>query len=183
MPSARDFGLETFTHALFDETKWPPTVWSHDSAIWSIEAKFVVTDYGLRNRMAIITETPGQPTFERRIYAQYAYIAGAARIHECAREGDAEGGARDADAGHGGQGAARRPSRGSCATGVEGKYESWGKVDMLAYRSQRHGVPAGHERSGARSPVRRAGRPSSFEASRTSPSRSARKEAACRAAT
>ena len=24
--------------------------------------------------MAIITETPGQPTFERRIYAQYAYI-------------------------------------------------------------------------------------------------------------
>ena len=69
----RDFGLETFTHALADDV-WPPTVWNHDNAIWSTEAKFVVTDYGLRNRMAIITETPGHPTFERRIYAQYATV-------------------------------------------------------------------------------------------------------------
>lgn len=37
-----------------------------------MEAKFVVSDYGLRNRMSILTET--HPTFERRIYAQYAYI-------------------------------------------------------------------------------------------------------------
>jgi hypothetical protein len=51
-----DFGLETYTHALFDEQQWPPTEWSHDRAIWSVEAKFVVSDYGFRNRMAILTE-------------------------------------------------------------------------------------------------------------------------------
>ena len=48
--------------------------WSHDRAAWTVEAKFLVNDFGLRNRFAIITETPGQPTFERRIYAHYAYI-------------------------------------------------------------------------------------------------------------
>ena len=70
----RDFGLEVFTHALPARGPFPPTVWSHDAAAWTVEAKFIVNDYGLRNRLAIITETPGQPTFERRIYAQYAYI-------------------------------------------------------------------------------------------------------------
>ena len=70
----RDFGLEVFTHALFTPNTWPPTGWSHDRAAWTVEAKFIVNDYGLRNRLAIITETPGQPTFERRIYAQYAYL-------------------------------------------------------------------------------------------------------------
>ena len=70
----KDFGLEVFTHALFTPNTWPPTGWSHDRAAWTVEAKFIVNDYGLRNRLAIITETPGQPTFERRIYAQYAYI-------------------------------------------------------------------------------------------------------------
>ena len=53
---------------------FPPTAWSHDRAAWTVDAKFIVNDFGLRNRLAIITETPGQPTFERRIYAQYAYI-------------------------------------------------------------------------------------------------------------
>jgi hypothetical protein len=71
----KKFGLEVFTHALFGRGGgWPPTTWSHDAASWTVEAKFIVNDYGLRNRLAIITETPGQPTFERRIYAQYAYI-------------------------------------------------------------------------------------------------------------
>jgi Zinc carboxypeptidase len=78
-PAVRDqvrseFGLEVFTHALFGNNSWPPTTFSHDRALWTVEAKFIVNDYGLRNRLAIITETPGQPTFERRIYAQYAYI-------------------------------------------------------------------------------------------------------------
>src|SRR5262245_31462556 len=77
-PAVRDrvrqeFGLEVFTHALFG-SEWPPKDWSHDRAAWTVEAKFIVNDYGLRNRMAIITETPGQPTFERRGYAQYAYF-------------------------------------------------------------------------------------------------------------
>src|SRR5262245_988465 len=70
----KEFGLEVFTHALFTPNTWPPAAWSHDRAAWTVEAKFIVNDYGLRNRLAIITETPGQPTFEKRIYAQYAYI-------------------------------------------------------------------------------------------------------------
>jgi hypothetical protein len=70
----KDYGLEVFTHALPARGPYPPTVWSHDAAAWTVEAKFIINDYGLRNRLAIITETPGQPTFERRVYAQYAYI-------------------------------------------------------------------------------------------------------------
>jgi len=67
------FGLEVFTHALAVPDTWPPKAWSHDRAFWTVEAKMLVNAYGLRNRFAIITETPGQPTFERRTYAQYAY--------------------------------------------------------------------------------------------------------------
>jgi hypothetical protein len=127
----RDFGLETFTHALADNA-WPPTVWSHDNAIWSTEAKFVITDYGLRNRMAIITETPGHPTFERRIYAQYAYVNALLEYTNAhAREMQQVVAAADADTvekvrTHGESGALRN--------WLEGKYESWGKVDVLAYR-------------------------------------------------
>ena len=88
----KDFGLEVFSHALATPNTWPPQAWSHDRAAWTVEAKFVVNDYGLRNRFAIITETPGQPTFERRIYAQYAYF-------------------------------------------LDGEYQSAGKIDVLAYRT------------------------------------------------
>lgn len=126
----QDFGLETFTHALADDA-WPPTVWSHDNAIWSTEAKFVVTDYGLRNRMAIITETPGHPTFERRIYAQYAYVlalleytnAHAKDMQAVVRQADEETVERVKTQAEGG----------GLRNWVEGKYESWGKVEVLAY--------------------------------------------------
>ncbi len=126
----RDFGLETFTHALADDV-WPPTVWSHDNAIWSTEAKFVVTDYGLRNRMAIITETPGHPTFERRIYAQYAYVL-ALLEYTNAHAADMLKVVRDADE----ETVARVKAQGEAGTlrnWVDGKYESWGKVEVLAY--------------------------------------------------
>ena len=129
----RDFGLETFTHCLFDERTWPPTEWSHDRAIWSVEAKFVVADYGLRNRMSILTETPGHPTFERRIYAQYAYILSlleytnvhAKEMLEVCREADEETVAN----------VKAQAESGKLRNWVEGKYESWGKVDILAYRA------------------------------------------------
>ncbi len=137
-PAVRDavrtgFGLETFTHALFDETKWPPTDWSHDRAIWSVEAKFVATDYGLRNRMTVLTETPGHPTFERRIYAQYAYIlalleytnAHAKEMQKVVADADQDTVAR----------VRAQAESGQLRNFVQGKYESWGKVDILAYRS------------------------------------------------
>jgi hypothetical protein len=126
----RDFRLETFTHALPDNA-WPPTVWSHDNAIWSTEAKFVVTDYGLRNRMAIITETPGHPTFERRIYAQYAYVlalleytnAHASEMMAVVKAADDETVARVKSS----------AEQGALRNWLEGKYESRGKVEILAY--------------------------------------------------
>ncbi len=128
----RDFGLETFTHCLSDDN-WPPTVWSHDRAIWSVEAKFLVSDYGLRNRMSILTETPGHPTFERRIYAQYAYILSlleytnthGSEMRKVCLDADEDTVAKVKE----------QAESGKLRNWVEGKYESWGKVEILAYRS------------------------------------------------
>jgi len=129
----RDFGLETFTHCLSDERNWPPTVWSHDNAIWSTEAKFIVGDYGLRNRMSIITETPGHPTFERRIYAQYAYVL--ALLEYTNTHGkEMQKLCKDADEDTVAKVRAQAES-GDLRNWVEGKYESWGKIDILAYRT------------------------------------------------
>jgi len=129
----QEFGLETFTHCLFDESRWPPTDWSHDRAIWSNEAKFIVNDYGLRNRMAIITETPGHPTFERRIYAQFAYVLSLlefTNIHgkemqKICKDADEETVAK----------VKAQAESWELKNWIAGKYESWGKIDILAYRT------------------------------------------------
>ena len=128
-----EFGLEIFTHALFTPRAWPPTAWSHDAAAWTTEAKFVVNDFGLRNRMAIITETPGQPTFERRIYAQYAYVlalleytnAHAAEMQEVVRAADQETVA----------GVLARSESGELRNWLAGEYRSRGTTDVLGYPS------------------------------------------------
>ena len=128
----RDFGLEVFTHALSDR-QWPPTVWSHDRAAWTVEAKFIVNDYGLRNRLAIITETPGQPTFERRIYAQYAYVASlldytnahAKELQNVVKAAD------DATV----AGVLAEAESGRLQNWLDGEYRSRGKINLLAYRS------------------------------------------------
>jgi hypothetical protein len=127
----RDFGLEVFTHALFGPGPWPPTEWSHDRAAWAVDAKFIVNDYGLRNRMAIITETPGQPTFERRIYAQYAYFialleytnAHAAEMQAIVKAADEETVAKVLAGAESGQ----------LRNWIDGKYVSSGKIDVLGY--------------------------------------------------
>jgi len=128
-----EFGLEVFTHALFSPREWPPTEWSHDRAAWTTEAKFVVNDFGLRNRMAIITETPGQPTFERRIYAQYAYILAlleytnehAAEMLEVVRAADQETVDR----------VMAEAESGDLRNWLAGEYQSRGPVDVLGYPS------------------------------------------------
>ncbi len=128
-----EFGLEIFTHALFTPRTWPPTAWSHDAAAWTTEAKFVVNDFGLRNRMAIITETPGQPTFERRIYAQYAYILAlleytnehAAEMQAVVRAADQETVA----------GVLAGAESGELRNWLAGEYRSRGTVDVLGYPS------------------------------------------------
>jgi len=129
----KNFGLEVFTHCGLDN-KWPPTIWGHDQAIWSNEAKFVANAYGLRNRMAILAETPGHESFERRIYAHYALIAevlgfASARgkeMQEICRRADAE----IVEA------VKTRAETGELKNFLAGIYESWGKVDVLAYRQR-----------------------------------------------
>jgi len=129
----KNFGLEVFTHALFTPNAWPPTAWSHDRAAWTVEAKFIVNDYGLRNRLAIITETPGQPTFERRIYAQYAYIvslleytnAHAKDIQAVIKAAD-EKTVADVQA---------KAASGELRNWLDGAYQSRGKIEVLGYRA------------------------------------------------
>jgi hypothetical protein len=129
----KEFGLEVFTHALFTPNTWPPTAWSHDRAAWTVEAKFIVNDFGLRNRLAIITETPGQPTFERRIYAQYAYIialleytnAHAKEIQAVIKAADDKTVA-DVQA---------RAESGQLRNWLDGEYHSRGKIEVLGYRT------------------------------------------------
>jgi len=80
LPGVRDmarerYGLLFHTHADFDWEDWPPKVWDPVKAGYSVEAKFIVNAIGLRNRMSILTETPGHVGFEKRIYACYGFAA------------------------------------------------------------------------------------------------------------
>ena len=129
----RDFGLEVFTHALATPDTWPPKAWSHDRAAWTVEAKFVVNDYGLRNRFAIITETPGQPTFERRIYAQYAYFLALLEYTAAhAKEMQAVVKKADDDTVAAVMSGAEA---GTLTNFLDGEYQSAGKIEVLAYRT------------------------------------------------
>jgi hypothetical protein len=129
----RDFGLEVFTHALFTPNTWPPTGWSHDRAAWTVEAKFIVNDYGLRNRLAIITETPGQPTFERRIYAQYAYLT-ALLDYSSAHAKEMQAVVKAADEKTVADVLAGAES-GQLKNFLDGEYQSRGKIEVLGYRT------------------------------------------------
>jgi hypothetical protein len=128
-----DFGLEVFTHGLATPSAWPPTAWSYDRAGWTVDARSIVNDFGLRNRLSVITETPGQPTFERRMYAQYAYILSlldytnshAKEIQAVVKAADDETVAQ----------VTTGASAGRLKNWLDGEYRSGGTVDLLAYRS------------------------------------------------
>ena len=126
----RDYGVEAYTHAMFDE-KWPPTLYSHDNTIWSTEAKFIVSNYGLRNRMSILCETPGRAGFERQIYGQYAYIASLLEYTNTHGR-EMQRICSDADADTVAKVKAAAES-GGLRNWVDGKYESRGKIDVLGY--------------------------------------------------
>ncbi len=127
----KTFGLEVFTHCETDRA-WPPTRWGHEQAMWTTEAKFVANAYGLRNRMAILAETPGHESFERRIYAHYALIAGildyaaahGQEMREVCRAADqAVVAAVEA-----------RAASGELRNFVAGTYGSYGQIDVLVYK-------------------------------------------------
>ncbi len=129
----KTFGLEVFTHCEGDG-QWPPTSWSHERAWWTTEAKFVVNAYGLRSRMAILAETPGHESFERRIYAHYALIAGildyaaahGKEMQEVCRAAD-----RDVV-----EAVKTKAASGELKNFVAGTYGSYGKVDILMYKDR-----------------------------------------------
>jgi hypothetical protein len=129
----KNFGLETFTHCGLDD-RWPPTVWSHDGAVWSTEAKFVAAAYGLRNRMSVLAETPIHLSFQRKIYAQYALIAGilefakrhGREMQEICRTADREVV----------EAVRAKAETGELKNFTAGRYESRGTVDVLAYRER-----------------------------------------------
>ena len=128
-----NFGLEVFTHSGTDN-KWPPTTWGPEQAIWTNEAKFVANAYGLRSRMAILAETPGHESFERRIYAHLALMTEVLRyaaahgeeMREVCRRADTELV----------ENVKTRAASGQLTNWVAGKYESYGKVDILMYRQR-----------------------------------------------
>jgi len=128
-----NFGLEVFTHCETDG-KWPPTVWSHEEAMWTNEAKFVANAYGLRNRMTILAETPGHESFERRIYAHYSLIAGVleyANVHGKEMQEVCRAADRDVV-----EAVKAKAETGELRNFVAGKYESYGKVDILVYKER-----------------------------------------------
>lgn len=128
-----NFGLEMFTHCGFDEG-WPPKIWSHLEGWWSNEAKFVVNAYGLRNRMSILAESPGHESFERKIYAHFAFIAEIlefAAVH--GREMQDICDRADLEVV---ETVKAEAESGRLKNYLAGKYESYGKVDVLAYRER-----------------------------------------------
>jgi len=69
----QEYGCMFYTHADYDWDKWPPEAWDPVAGGYSVEAKFIVNAVGLRNRLSILTETPGHVGFEKCIYASYAF--------------------------------------------------------------------------------------------------------------
>ena len=127
-----NFGLEPFTHALWQGEEWPPKVWHHDGTVWFVDAKFLANAYGLRNRMSILAETPGAASFERQVFSQYAYITSLVEytnIHgeemkRIADEADKETVER----------VLKSAESGELRNWLDGEYQSRGKIDILAYR-------------------------------------------------
>ncbi len=131
MAAKEKWGLEIFFHCGADRDKWPPTEWSHDRAAWTVEGKFVVSGYGLRNRMSILVESVWYNTFEKHIYSQYVYA------HELLEYTNTHGKemmkiCQDADKEVVAQVLAKAET-GQLKNWVEGKYASKGKIDLLMY--------------------------------------------------
>ena len=130
---ARENGrIEVFYHAGLNK-EWPPTEYTHDNAIWSTEAKFMVSGYGLRNRMAILVETPGHESYERLIYSQYIYAD--ELLKYCYKHGkEMQEICYEADKNVVNT-IKEKASDGTLKNFVEGKYVSEGKFEILAYKS------------------------------------------------
>ena len=120
---------------------WPPTEFTHDNSIWSTEAKFMVNAYGLRNRMAILVETPGGEDFERAIFAQYGYTH--ALLEVCYKNGkEMQAMCKQAEE-EVVKTIKTKAASGNLTNYVSGKYVSDGKISMPAYRDRKHKIIPG----------------------------------------
>ncbi len=140
----KNYGLEVFTHCDLTPTyegvyynfseDTPPTVYSLENAMWTTEAKFVAAAYGLRSRMSILAETgsrAGNPTYEKRVFVHYALVSeildysakhGKEMVEIC-RKADKEVV----------NNVITRAESGELKNFVDGKYESYGKIEVPAY--------------------------------------------------
>ncbi|MDX9928539.1 MAG: M14 family metallopeptidase [Bacteroidales bacterium] len=124
-------GIEIYFHGGFTQGIWPPKEYTHENAIWTTEGKFMVSGYGLRNRMAILVETISYISWEKMIYAQYVCADELLRFsHENGREMLAICRAADEEVVKNIRGKA---SAGNLTNFVEGRYVSDGKFSMYGY--------------------------------------------------
>ncbi|MDW7762083.1 MAG: M14 family zinc carboxypeptidase [Acidobacteriota bacterium] len=128
----KNFGLEVFDYGAIDR-QWPPTVWSPEMALWTTEAKFLANYYGLRNRMSILAETGyAGNSLERKTYCQYALITEileytyrhGKEMMEICKKADEEVVTK----------VLAKAESGELKNFIAGKYESLGKIDILAYQ-------------------------------------------------
>jgi hypothetical protein len=136
------YGCMFFTHADFDWSKWPPEVWDPVAGGYSVEAKFIINTIGLRNRMSILTETPGHVGFEKRIYASYAF-AHCMLDYICLHGSEMQRICREADEDTVRQ-VSEKASSGGLRNWVEGKYaEQDQPCDLYAYQTRKEEIIPG----------------------------------------
>lgn len=131
---SREIGqIEVGMHCGLDN-EWPPKEFTHDNSIWSTEAKFQVNAYGLRNRLAILVETPGDESFEKAVYSQYVYVN--ALLEYTYRNGkEMQAICIKAEEEVVNQ-IKTKAASGKLKNFVSGKYVSEGKISMPAYRDR-----------------------------------------------
>lgn len=126
-----DGRIEIFYHCCLSRDEWPPAEFTHDNAIWSTQAKFMVSGYGLRNRMAILSETVAYVSLEKMIYAHY--VLARELVEYCYKHGEEmQEVCRKAD------NEVVRKIKEEAASGkllnfIDAEYRSEGKYDVLAY--------------------------------------------------
>jgi hypothetical protein len=130
---ARENGkIEIFYHAGFTGNAWPPTEFTHENTIWTTEGKFMVSGYGLRNRMAILVETSWYISYEKMIYAQY--ICASELLNFCNKNSkEMMNICKKADD-EVVNNIKEKAETGKLTNFVTGKYVSDGKVSVLGYK-------------------------------------------------
>ncbi|MBM3420470.1 MAG: hypothetical protein FJY11_04975 [Bacteroidetes bacterium] len=126
-------GVEIYFHGGFTRGVWPPREFTHENAIWTTEGKFMVSGYGLRNRMGILVETIWYISWEKMIYAQYVCAYEVLRFsHGNAKEMVAICRAADEEVV---KNIREKAGPAQLTNFVEGRYVSDGKFSMYGYES------------------------------------------------